>query len=99
MFGHIEKCRQSNQPQKTYCKEQGIAYSTFQYWAKKYRKEYSGNDIADTTPGFIPVKVQPGPHANQTHIPSQLHFLMPNGVQVVCPETIQPQVLKALLNS
>ena len=48
--------------------------------------------------GFIPVKVQPDLRANQAHPSGQLHFLMPNGVQVMCPETIQPQVLQTLLN-
>jgi hypothetical protein len=98
MYGHIENCKLSKQSQRAYCKEHGLAYTTFQYWGKKYRKEPNINNKADTVPGFIPVRVQPDFQTNQAHIPGQLHFLMPNGVQVLCPETVQPQVLHILLN-
>ena len=99
MYAHVESCKNNNQPQQVYCKKHNLAYSTFQYWAKKYRKEHSGNDTVETFSGFIPVKVQPDSRVNQAHTSNQLHFLMPNGVQVLCPETIQPQVLKTLLDS
>ena len=56
MFGHVEACKAGDQPQKDYCKLHGIAYSTFQHWAKKYRKERSANK-ANSYPDFIPVKV------------------------------------------
>ena len=98
MYGHIENCYLSKQSQRVYCQEHGLAYSTFQYWAKKYRKGHISNANPDTAPGFIAVRVQPDPQDNKTHNPGQLHFLMPNGVQVMCPETIQPQVLQTLLN-
>jgi len=98
MFCHIENCKLSKQPQKAYCLDHGLAYSTFQYWAKKYKKEHIGMEAVSPSTGFIPVKVQPDLRANQAHPSGQLHFLMPNGVQVMCPETIQPQVLQTLLN-
>jgi hypothetical protein len=61
MFSHLEACRQNNQPQKAYCLQHGIAYSTYQYWAKKYREEFASNKVIDKPAGFIPVKVQPDP--------------------------------------
>ncbi len=99
MFTHVEACKNSNQSQKIYCKRHSIAYSTFQYWAKKYREEYSKDKVSDDTPGFIPVKVQPDPGPGQVRIPNQLHFLFPNGIQVMCPENVHPEVLQTLLNS
>ena len=98
MFAHIEACKGSKQPQKVYCKHQDIAYSTFQYWAKKYRKEHSENEPIDNTPGFIPVQIQADPETDQATIQNQLHFLFPNGIQVMCPETVHPEVLQTLLN-
>jgi hypothetical protein len=97
MYAHVKACNNSNQPQKVYCKEQGIAYSTFQYWAKKYRKSYAEDEPADYAPGFIPVKVQPDPKTEQVRL-TQLHFLFPNGIQVICPASVHPGVLKTLLN-
>lgn len=98
MFAHIEACSKSKQPQKIYCQQKGLAYSTFQYWAKKYREELSEQDAQEPTPGFIPVRVEPDPETGQLHIPGQLHFLFPNGIQVMCPESVHPKVLKTLLN-
>jgi len=96
MFAHIEACREHPQSQKRYCKQHGIAHSTFQYWAKKYRKLKT--EAANMTPGFIPIKVQPAPETEKVHIPGQLHFLFPNGIRVICPESVHPEVLKTLLN-
>jgi len=98
MFAHVKACSNSNQPQKAYCKEQGIAYSTFHYWAKKYRKSSAEDELADYVPGFIPVKVQADPGPNKVCGTNQLHFLFPNGIQVMCPEGVHPGVLKTLLN-
>ena len=98
MYAHIEASKNISQPQKAYSKQQGLAYSTFQYWAKKYRKEFSEEGSSDITPGFIPVKVQPDPEKDQVGLPNQLHFLFPNGIQVMCPESVQPEVLRTLLN-
>jgi transposase-like protein len=99
MFAHTKACKESGLSKRAYCNLHGIACSTFQYWAKKYRKEYSGNEPADNAPGFIPVQVQPDPETDQVGIHNQLHFLFPNGIQVMCPETVNPKVLKTLLNS
>ena len=98
MYSHVEACKRSKQPQKIYCKQQGLAYSTFQYWAKKYRKEFSEDGASDETPGFIPVEVQPDSEMGQAVVSNQLHFLFPNGIQVMCPAGVQPEVLRTLLN-
>ena len=98
MFSHVEACRSSKQSQADYCKKKGIALSTFQYWAKKYREEFTKDEASEETSGFIPIQVQPDPETEQKRMPGQLHFLFPNGIQVMCPENVDPEVLKTLLN-
>ena len=98
MFSHVDAFRSSKQSQRIYCNRHGIALSTFQYWAKKYREEFSENDNSGETPGFIQVRVQPDPEVDQVRVPGQLHFLFPNGIQVMCPESVDTEVLKTLLN-
>jgi hypothetical protein len=98
MFSHVEACTRSKLSQKVYCKQQGLAYSTYQYWAKKYREEFSEDKASDEIPGFIPVEVQPDPELDQVGVTRQLHFLFPNGIQVMCPESVHPEVLRTLLN-
>jgi hypothetical protein len=98
MLSHFEACKDSNLPQVKYCKQKGLAYSTFQYWAKKYREESSKDEISDNAPGFISVKIHPDPETAQVRMPKQLHFLYPNGIQLMCSETITHEALKNLLN-
>lgn len=98
MFFHVESCLSRKQSQKTYCKQKGLALSTFQYWAKKYREEFSKVEDSEESPGFIPVQVQPDPEAKEEHTPGQLHFLFPNGIKVKCSENVSAEVLNRLLN-
>lgn len=98
MFGHVEAFKDSNQSQKAYCREHGIAYSTFQYWAKKYRKESIPNNGTNSSQGFIPIKVHQDPEVLVQGPVNQLHFLYPNGIQVMCSERVHPEVLKTLIN-
>ena len=99
MFSHIESCKQRGQSQKSYCNKHGIAYSTFQYWAKKHREECTENNSPETPAGFIPVRVHSEwQEKSQVQFSNQLHFLYPNGVQLMCSETIDTEVLRNLLN-
>jgi len=98
MYAHIEACKNSGQSQKIYCEQVDLAYTTFQYWVKKYREVCNQDEASETTPGFIPVKVQPDSEPDQTGFTNQLHFLFPNGIQVKCSERVHPEVLRTLLN-
>lgn len=98
MFAHVASCMKRKLPQKRYCKQYGIAYSTFQYWAKKYKEVKAEDESSKGAPGFIPLKVQQNPQIDELHIPGQLHFLFPNGIRVMCSESINREVLKTLLN-
>jgi len=98
MFSHVEACKRNQQSQKIYCKQQSIALSTFQYWAKKYREEFEKEEASAIIPGFIPIEVHPDPEVDPAGISNQLHFLFPNGIQVKCSESVHPEVLRTLLN-
>lgn len=98
MYAHIEACRNSGHSQRVYCEQAGLAITTFQYWAKKYRAEFSESEAADLTPGFIPIEVRSDPEEDHSGISNQLHFLFPNGIRVMCSERVQPEVLRTLLN-
>ena len=99
MHSHINDWKVGNLSQKSYCQQHQIALSTFQFWCKKYRKEYMEFITPEHTPGFIPIKAQPEPETDQVDIPSKPHFLFPNGIQVMCSESVDSEVLKTLLNS
>ncbi|MFW6327949.1 MAG: IS66 family insertion sequence element accessory protein TnpA [Bacteroidota bacterium] len=96
MFAHYEAWLKSNKTQKDYCLNQGLSYYTFKYWSARYKR---ANHEKPTKPGFIPVKVKPNPEYEVQTPTGQLHFLFPNGVQMRCPETIDSNLLKHLINS
>ena len=39
MFAMIEQYQNSKLPRQTFCDQQGIAKSTFEYWLRKYRSK------------------------------------------------------------
>lgn len=56
MFGLIKSFQSSGLTMKAFCARQNLAYSTFQYWHKKFKSEQylSG-------PAFTEVKVEGSP--------------------------------------
>jgi hypothetical protein len=42
MFGIIDAWQQSDITQQEFCKNQGIPYSKFHYWYKRYRQQHNG---------------------------------------------------------
>ena len=75
MYAHIEACKNSCLPQKNYCEQESLAYSTFQYWVKKYREEFAKDEATAITPGFIPIEVHPDPEVDPAGISNQLPLL------------------------
>ena len=53
MFNLIEQWKESGKTQKQFSSEQGIKYSTFLYWKKKYRQSSTNSH----NNGFLPLEV------------------------------------------
>ncbi len=53
-FKVIEAWQASGLSQHSFCKSQGIAYSGFHYWYKKYRQA----KYASASPDFLPVQIK-----------------------------------------
>ena len=68
MFALIKKWEESGKTKKQFSQENGIKYSTFLYWMKKYRESTSGRDN-----GFLPLEVvasgENDPTMDQTNQP------------------------------
>lgn len=88
MFALIEQWKQSNQTQKLFCQQQGIALSCFYYWQKKYRKDQSGPG------GFVPVLVKD----TITGIREAIEIHYPSGVTVSVPSGSSMTLLKTLID-
>ena len=95
MFAHYEAWQRGDVPQKQYCKEHGLAYSTFQAWGKKLKET---NTQVRSEPGFIPVNIKSFSEPEEKEPAGQLRLIFPNGIQMLCPETVSPELLKNLIN-
>ena len=84
MFSFIEQWKQSNLPQNTFCKEQGITYTTFYYWLKRFRLQQ------EETGGFMSMRVT-------STRENQIEIRYPNGVVIQIPSTIGLSALKQLI--
>jgi transposase len=51
MYSLIEQYRTSDLKQRAFCEETGIAYSTFQYWLKRYRTDKGTKTAPAQSPG------------------------------------------------
>lgn len=73
--------------------------ATVEYQERKYLESLTRNEHAENVPGFIPVQVQPEPDKKKGSISPDLHIIFPNGIQIICPDTVHPSILKLLLKS
>ncbi len=84
MFSFIEQWQQSNLPQHIFFREQGLTYTTFYYWLKRYRSQ------REETGGFMTMRVT----SNQEN---HIEIRYPNGVVMQIPSTIGLSALKQLI--
>lgn len=89
MFSLIESWQSSGQTQHEFCKAQGLAYSAFHYWYKKYRQRYQ----AGSPSAFVPVRVK-------SSLPGSLvaELILPDGKRLNFYQSIDAGLLRALLS-
>ncbi len=61
MSALVEKYLGSGLPQKSFCEQEGIAFTTLQYWLKCYRAHQGrGVPVSVKREGFIPLQPESG---------------------------------------
>lgn len=101
MFPVIESWQKSCLSQGKFCEENKYRISTFQYWLRKYRKEYPNikreNKSSKLVKGFLPIEV-----SNTTEEPlyddESFDIYYPNGVRLSCSASINTEALRTLIN-
>jgi hypothetical protein len=95
-FAIIEKYLNSGLTQDKFCEQQQLAYSTFQFWLKKYRQENPDRakkqQSSDTR--FLPLTFTP-PKTE----PASLVIEYPNGVILHVHGVMEPQLLLQLIQA
>ena len=88
MFSIIESWKSSGQSQQDFCESQGLAYSGFHYWYKKYRQQQ-----ADGSPSFVAVQIKGIPPGS---VVAELIF--PDGRRLNFYQAVEVSFLRALLS-
>ena len=88
-FKVIEAWRASGLSQQSFCKSQGITYSGFHYWYKKYRQVKSVDVSAD----FLPVQIK----HSVSNLPV-VEFILPDGRRLNFYQAVDAAFLQSLLS-
>jgi hypothetical protein len=82
MLELVTQWQSSGISQNIFCKQEGLPYSVFQYWLKKFRKSSGA-----ATSEFIEMKVLEA--ATQTATNSEIEVIFPSGTKIIfkaCPD-------------
>jgi hypothetical protein len=95
-FALIEKYLDSGLTQDKFCEQQQLAYSTFQFWLKKYRQVNSNRAKEQQSPAntFLPLTF-----TSPKNDPAPMVIEYPNGVILHINGAIEPQLLIQLIQS
>lgn len=90
-----------NQPgitQRDFCRKHGIAYSTFQLYLSKYRRQQIDHPKPATSPGrFVPLTLPGITISAGNQFPCEL--IWPNGMTIRFREIPSPEYLMALIKA
>jgi transposase-like protein len=82
MLSLIEQWQGSGKTQQAFCQEHDLAYTTFYYWLKCYRRQIDESS-------FLPVEISSG---------SNIEIRYPDGIILQLPAATKLSTLKQLLN-
>lgn len=92
-------CKESKPLRRSTVEQRAMDEATVGYWERKYLESRTGDEHAENVPGFIPVQVQQEPDKKKENSSRDLYIIFPNGIQIICPESVHPTILKLLLKS
>lgn len=90
MFSHIDQWKNSNQSQKSYCSEHGIAYHVFHYYFKRYREVHA--ERKQDMPSFVKLQL------DHSDVMAHAELILPDGKRLVFHEPVSSAFLKALIS-
>lgn len=90
MFEGIRRWQQSGLKQKAWCEQNGVPYSSFHYWYKRYR---NGEPVADknSSEGFVQLMV----NTNRSGIWCELELA--GAKKLVFHQSVSAEFLRALI--
>lgn len=89
MLGHVKEWQYSGLSQISYCQEQGISFSKFNYWVRKSRP------ASVSGPGFVPIQLERTPVAVSAS--PIMELVSTTGTRLSFYSPVDPEFIKRLL--
>lgn|SRR5690606_36571421 len=90
MLALISQWQSSGISQNIFCKQQGLPYSVFQYWLKKFRKSSE-----EPKSGFLEMKIPEEVISSETK--TEIEIIFPSGARVVFKSQPETSFLRSLV--
>jgi hypothetical protein len=90
-FEGIIRWQQSGLSQKAWCEENGITYSAFHYWYRRFRNQQAGNKHRSTD-GFVQLMVQ-----DRSSGTPWCELVLTNGKKVFFHQPVAVEFIRSLL--
>ena len=95
MFRVVERFRDSGLTQKSFCKTEGVALSTLQYWISRYKKQNRQNQQSGS--GFPELFVELKPQSSKPSFSNTIVVSYPSGVKLTLHKDVDVTLLKELI--
>lgn len=95
-FALIIEWEQSKEPQEYFCQKHNIKVPTFSYWRTRYIAK--NKQQPKKTKAFVPVLPEPSAHLTKSKPSEGIQVLLPNGVKLQLPLTMDLKDMLTLIN-
>ena len=92
MFSVVERYQDSGLTQKNFCKTEGCALSTLQYWISRYKKQNQ-----QRASGFPEAFVELKPQSHISSFKDTIVLSYPGGVMLTLHKDVELMLLKELI--
>jgi hypothetical protein len=86
MFSHVSTWMNSGLSQQAFCREHRLAYNTFQYWLKKYKKKQQA------VSSFVEMKI-----SDKTKVSLQCEIIFPTGAKLIFNDQADINLIRSLV--
>lgn len=99
----LERWEGSGLSKAAYCRQEGLSYGAFHWWAKELRRRQCRIDLEsgalpqeESKPVFVPVTVSPSIPADTVE---SLEIVHPSGWRILVPDAVSEEALRRVLQA
>ena len=94
----VYDCRQSGQSKRSWCRENGVSYSSYMRWQKVIREQAADAVLAPEEHAIVPIRPAGGKTPSLEDSSQQIQIRKENLV-ITLPATVEPEYLAVVVQS